>query len=58
MSDEGLLGGLGHSGLAGLSPLTLLLEYANELLSINVFLGISVNEVQLTGNKLIGVLIP
>ena len=58
VSDKGLLGGLGCSGLAGLMPLILLLEYAYELLVINVLFGVCVDKVKLTSNKLIGVLVP
>ena len=58
VGDEGLLGGLGRSGLAGLSPLILLLEYANKLLVVDIFLGICVDEVKLTSNELICELIP
>ena len=58
MSKHGLVDGLSRSRLAGLPLLILLLEYANDLLSVNVFLGIHVNEIQLTSNELISVLIP
>jgi len=58
MSEHGLVDGLSRSRLAGLLLLILLLEYANELLSVDVFLGICVDEIQLTGDKLISVLIP
>ena len=58
MSDKGLLRGLGHSRLAELMPLILLLEYANKLLIVDVLLGICVDKVKLTSDKLIGVLVP
>ena len=40
ISEEGLLRGLGRSGLAGLTLLILLLEYAYELLIVDVLLGV------------------
>ena len=58
MSEEGLLRGLRGSELAGLSPLILLLEVTDELLSIYVLLGVSINEVELTSNELVSKLVP
>ena len=58
IGNKSLFGGLSHSRFAGLSPLILLFEYAYELLVVNIFLGICIDKVKLTSNKLISKLIP
>ena len=58
IGDKGLLGGLSRSSFAGLSLFILLLEYAYELLIVDIFLGICVDKVKLTSNELICELIP
>ena len=55
---EGLLGGFNHSELVGLSPLVFLLEVADELLCIDVLLGICVDKVKLTSDELVSILVP
>lgn len=53
-----MLGESGGSGLPRLPTFVLLLKYADELLSVDVLPGVSVNEVELTSNELISEVVP
>ena len=53
-----MLGESGGYGLSRLPTFVLLLKYADELLSVDVLPGVSVNEVELTSNKLISEVVP